>query len=88
MVTAKLNTENFRALKREDSLNVWDKSLQSTVILLHRLWWHTKGYGTIFGMIVLVLFTMTFLSLRSFGNMFIKFRFQEEVERSGKNWLN
>jgi hypothetical protein len=68
--------------KRKNGLGVWNKIIPILVILLHRLWWHTKGYGTVVGMMGLVLVSMLYLYLRSLSAKFFKYHLQDEWKKS------
>ncbi len=84
-MTAQLNKANIfkiRQSKRKCGLGVWNKIIPILAILLHRLWWHTKGYGTVFGMMGLVLVSMVYLYLRSLSAKFFKYQVPEELEKS------
>lgn len=78
----KANTFTIRQSKRKNGLGVWNKIIPILAILLHRLWWHTKGYGTVFGMMGLVLVSMVYLYLRSLSAKFFKYQVPEELEKS------
>ncbi|MBC1213457.1 hypothetical protein GNE08_04390 [Trichormus variabilis ARAD] len=49
------------------NLSFSSKISQTVITLYGRLWWHTKAYTTVFGMIFLVLASLGFLSIYWFG---------------------
>ena len=76
VMTAQLNkasTFKIRQSKRKNDADTLSKIIPVIVILLHRFWWHTKGYGTVFGMMGLVLVSMVYLYLRSLSAKFFKY---------------
>jgi hypothetical protein len=84
-MTAQLNKANTFKIpqsKQKDGLSVWNQIIPILAILLHRLWWHTKGYGTVVGMMGLVLVSMVYLYLRSLSAKFFKYHLQEEWKKS------
>lgn len=48
---------------QKNSFNVWNKPVRLLVAKLYRFWWHTKAYGTILGIMVMVLVSLVVLSL-------------------------
>lgn len=85
MVTAQPNkagTFKMHSLKQKNGLSLWSKIIPILAILLHRFWWHTKGYGTVFAMMGLVLVSMVYLHLRSLSAKFFKYHIQEEWKKS------
>lgn len=78
----KASTFKTRQSKRKNSWRAWSKIIPLIAIILHRLWWQTKGYGTVFGMMGLVLISMVYLYLRSLSAKFFKSQVQEDLEKS------
>jgi hypothetical protein len=68
MTNAQLEAGKTSAVKthysnQENSFSVCRKPVQSIVAAIHRLWWHTRAYGTILGIMPLVLASLVFLHL-------------------------
>ena len=78
----KANTFKIRQSKQKNGSSKWSKIILILTVLLHRTWWHTKGYGTVFGMMGLVLVSMVYLYLRSLSAKFFKYQFPEELKKS------
>ena len=51
-------------------LHTW-KYLQLSRIATQRLWWHTKGYGTVLGIMLLIFASIGFLYIHWSGRIFI-----------------
>nr|WP_290225703.1 hypothetical protein [Trichocoleus desertorum] len=45
---------------------------QLSLALAKRLWWHTKGYGTVLGVMLLVLGSLVFLNLHWLGRQLLQ----------------
>ncbi len=59
----KLSAVKTRYSNQENSFSMWKKPIQSIVAAIYRFWWHTKAYGTILGIMPLVLASLLFLHL-------------------------
>jgi hypothetical protein len=85
VITAQANTKTSSTLKmhqskRKKAWSVWSKIISVLAILLHRLWWHTKGYGTVVAMMGLVLMSMVYLYLNSLSTKFFKYQVQDDLK--------
>jgi hypothetical protein len=69
MATVQLNVEDSSALTElsnsGNSISLWRRPRQMSVavLTLNRLWWHTKAYGTILGLMQLVLLSLVLVYL-------------------------
>jgi hypothetical protein len=86
VATVQLNPEAYSGLKthhlkQKNGFGIWKKTITILLSLFYRLWWHTKAYGTVFGMMVLVVASMIYLYLHSLIAKFLKFQVKE-VEKS------
>lgn len=50
------------------------KFLQSGAAAIHRLWWHTKAYATVLGIMLLTFASLGFLYIHSFGRTLLSGR--------------
>ncbi len=68
MVTVQLkaresSTIETRHSNQENSFRLLSKPVQMLGVVLNRSWWHTKAYGTILGVMLLVLVSLLFVYL-------------------------
>ncbi|HEY9858239.1 MAG TPA: hypothetical protein V6D16_01955 [Candidatus Obscuribacterales bacterium] len=56
-----LTNQNYRLVR--DPLPRINQPSQISLAILQRLWWHTKGYGTVLGVLLLVGGSLVFLNL-------------------------
>jgi hypothetical protein len=87
MISAQLKAT--MSFSYESGQKRWNSQLKRfsrrLMVLMNRLWWHIKGYGTVFGMMIIVLLSMVFLYLHSL----ITKRFSlKDNEAEGKLWKN
>jgi len=55
----------------KNSFPLWRNPVQMFVAKLNRSWWHTKAYGTILGIMLLVLVSLLFIYLYSLYRKFL-----------------
>jgi hypothetical protein len=59
--------------KRIDPDQQW-KFLESSAVAIHRLWWHTKAYATVLGIMLLTFASLGFLYIHSSGRTLLSGR--------------
>lgn len=59
--------------KRIHPLQQW-KFLESSAAAIHRLWWHSKAYATVLGIMLLTFASLGFLYIHSSGRTLLSAR--------------
>ena len=75
MTTAQLNARTSATVKTRPAQqkNGFSASRKPLLLrVLHRVWWHTKAYGTVLGIAPLVLGSLVFLFFHSFYNKLVQ----------------
>ncbi|MBR8837951.1 MAG: hypothetical protein DSM106950_29105 [Stigonema ocellatum SAG 48.90 = DSM 106950] len=67
----------------ENSFSLWRRPVQMLVAKLNRLWWHTKAYGTILSMMLLVLVSLFFVYVYWLYRKFIPVPAKRAMKNSG-----
>ncbi|MBW4487898.1 MAG: hypothetical protein KME12_08915 [Trichocoleus desertorum ATA4-8-CV12] len=77
-----LNNQSYRLVR--DPLPRINQPSQLSLAILQRLWWHTKGYSTVLGVMLLVGSSLVFLSLHWLTRQLLRIDLAESsVEDAG-----
>lgn len=66
MATVQLDARTSSTVKiphsrQDNAFSVRYRPIQMLVLVQHRLWWHTKAYGTVLGVMLLTLASLIYL---------------------------
>ncbi|MDF5733289.1 MAG: hypothetical protein PUP92_36225 [Rhizonema sp. PD38] len=71
------NPENFLPLRKRRTL------VEITVVVIHRVWWQTKSYAIILGIMLLLFASLLFVYLYCFSQKFLAIPIKKAMKNIG-----